>query len=102
MTWTFTNLVIQIVAGILGGHAAAGAARVYSFGGWPHHNRRSRGSSERLLSANPCWHARHWNGQSDRAAVDQVLLQVLSGAVAGGILTLGIGLVKDATSHPRK
>ena len=32
MTWTFTNLVIQIIAGILGGHAAATAAHEHSFG----------------------------------------------------------------------
>ena len=32
MEWTVTNVVIQIFAGILGGHAAAVAANEHSFG----------------------------------------------------------------------
>jgi hypothetical protein len=32
MTWTFTNLIIQIITGILGGHAAASAAEEHSLG----------------------------------------------------------------------
>jgi uncharacterized membrane protein YeaQ/YmgE (transglycosylase-associated protein family) len=36
MTWTFTNLVIQIIAGILGGHAAAAASKEHGFGALGH------------------------------------------------------------------
>jgi hypothetical protein len=36
MEWTLTNLWIQIVAGILGGHAAAAATKEYSFGALGH------------------------------------------------------------------
>jgi uncharacterized membrane protein YeaQ/YmgE (transglycosylase-associated protein family) len=32
MTWTVTNLVIQIIAGTLGDHAAAAAAKEHTFG----------------------------------------------------------------------
>ena len=32
MTWTMTNLVIEIIAGIAGAHIVANAAREYSFG----------------------------------------------------------------------
>jgi hypothetical protein len=32
MTWTLTSLMIQIVAGLAGGHVAAAAAREHAFG----------------------------------------------------------------------
>ena len=32
MTWTFTNLVIEIIAGAVGGCAIAAAAKEYNFG----------------------------------------------------------------------
>ncbi len=32
MTWTITNLVIEIIAGIIGGHGAAAASKEHSFG----------------------------------------------------------------------
>ena len=32
MTWTITNLVIQMIAGIIGGHGAAVASKEHSFG----------------------------------------------------------------------
>ena len=32
MTWTITNLAIQIIAGIIGGHGAAAASKEHSFG----------------------------------------------------------------------
>jgi hypothetical protein len=32
MTWTFTNLVIEIIAGAIGGCAIAAAAKEYNFG----------------------------------------------------------------------
>ena len=36
MVWATTNLVIQIIAGILGGHAAALASKEHSFGVFGH------------------------------------------------------------------
>ena len=36
MNWTFTNLIIEIIAGIVGGHIAALAAREHSFGALGH------------------------------------------------------------------
>ena len=32
MTWTVTNLVIEIIAGVVGAHAIAAAAKEHSFG----------------------------------------------------------------------
>ena len=32
MTWTFTNLVIEIIAGAIGGCAVAAVAKEYNFG----------------------------------------------------------------------
>jgi len=36
MNWTTTNLIIQIIAGILGGHGAAVASKEHSFGALGH------------------------------------------------------------------
>jgi len=36
MTWTVTNLIIQIIAGIAGGHAAAAAVHDHKFGALGH------------------------------------------------------------------
>ncbi len=36
MAWTVTNLVIQIIAGSIGGHAAAAASKEHSFGALGH------------------------------------------------------------------
>jgi uncharacterized membrane protein YeaQ/YmgE (transglycosylase-associated protein family) len=36
MTWTLTNLVIEIIAGIVGGHAIAAVAKEHSFGALGH------------------------------------------------------------------
>ena len=36
MTWTVTNLVIEIIAGIVGAHAISAAANEYAFGAIGH------------------------------------------------------------------
>ena len=36
MTWTFTSLVIQIIAGLIGGHVAAVAVHEHAFGAVGH------------------------------------------------------------------
>jgi hypothetical protein len=36
MTWTLTSLMIQIVAGLAGGHVAAAAAHEHAFGAIGH------------------------------------------------------------------
>jgi uncharacterized membrane protein YeaQ/YmgE (transglycosylase-associated protein family) len=36
MTWSYTNLVIQVMAGILGGHAAATAMHEHGLGAFDH------------------------------------------------------------------
>jgi hypothetical protein len=52
MKWSVTNLWIQIVTGILGGHAAAVAAKEHSFGVLGHTVAGIRWSSEWLLPPN--------------------------------------------------
>jgi hypothetical protein len=36
MAWTLTNLIIQIIAGLVGAHIAAAAAHEHRFGFWGH------------------------------------------------------------------
>ncbi len=71
MPWTFTNLVIAIIAGILGGHAAAAASREHSFGALGHTVTGAAGG-----------------------ALSGTLIQAVTGAVVGGICTLLVGFIK--------
>jgi hypothetical protein len=104
MSWTFTNLLLQVIAGVLGAHAVAGAVRDYAFGALGHTIAGAVGGglsgaflqtlAGRVVTGN--------GSLTPLSAVDEVLLQVFTGAVAGGILTLLIGLAKHGFSHPRK
>jgi len=97
MAWTVTNVVIQIIAGILGGHVAAAAANEHSFGALGHTIAGAAGGAIsgyflQTLSVTLV------NGsgavQSEPDLVTQWVLQGLTGLVAGAILTLVIGLLK--------
>jgi uncharacterized membrane protein YeaQ/YmgE (transglycosylase-associated protein family) len=98
MTWTFTNLVIQIIAGILGGHAAAVAAKEHSFGALGHTIVGAVGGAlsgaflqtfaGTLVNAN--------GNLNEPTAVEQAVLQGLAGAAAGGIVTLVVGFIKHS------
>jgi hypothetical protein len=104
MSWTLTNLLLQVIAGVLGAHAVAGAVRDYAFGALGHTITGAIGGglsgyflqtvAGRLVTGN--------GSLTPPSAVDEVLLQVFTGAVAGGILTLLIGLAKHGFDHPRK
>jgi hypothetical protein len=104
MTWTYTNLILQVVAGILGAHAAAGALRDYAFGAFGHtiSGALGGGLSGYFLQTLAGTLVTAAGSLTKPTAVDQVFLQLLTGAVAGGILTLGSGLVVHGFAQPRK
>ncbi len=97
MEWTVTNFVIQIIAGILGGHAAAVAAHEHSLGALGHTIAGAVGGaiSGYFLQT---FAATLVNGngavQDESDLVTQWVTQGLTGLVAGAILTLVIGLLK--------
>jgi cation transporter-like permease len=101
MTWTSTNLILQVVAGILGGHAAAGVTRDYGFGALGHtiSGALGGGLSGYFLQTLIGTFVTGAGSSTEPTAVDQALIQGLTGAVAGAIVTLGIGFVKHSLPH---
>jgi hypothetical protein len=103
MIWTTTNLVIQIVTGVLGAHFAASAAEEHSFGFFGH---TLAGVIAGALSgyflqrlAVTVVTASGSLNQVD--AADNVVLQGLTGLAAGGCLMLVVGFIKHSIEKHR-
>jgi hypothetical protein len=101
MTWTFTNLVIQIIAGILGGNAAAAASKEHSFGALGHTivGAVGGGLSGAFFQTLVGTMVTAGGNLNEPTAVEQAVLQGLTGAAAGGILTLVLGFIKNSVEH---
>jgi hypothetical protein len=98
MTWTATNLLIQIVAGILGGLGAAAMAREHSFGTVGHTVSGALGGAFsgyflQTLAATLVTGAGTLNAPDP---VSDPILQGLTGLAAGAIVTLIVGFVKHS------
>ena len=106
MEWSVTNLMIQIVMGILGGHAVAVAAKEHSFGAVGHTVAGAAGGavSGYFLQTFAATMVTGTGGLNEPRLVEQLLLQGLTGAVAGGIATLVVGFCKHSIDQhkPRK
>jgi hypothetical protein len=96
MPWTFTHLVIQIITGILGGHAAAAASKEHSFGALGHTIAGAAGGAlsgvffqtyvSTVVTAS--------GSMAEPTAGEQAIIQAVTGAVVGGICTLAVGFIK--------
>jgi uncharacterized membrane protein YeaQ/YmgE (transglycosylase-associated protein family) len=94
MPWTFTHLVIQIITGILGGHAAA--SKEHSFGALGHTIAGAAGGAlsgvffqtyvSTVVTAS--------GSMAEPTAGEQAIIQAVTGAVVGGICTLAVGFIK--------
>ncbi|MGO9702429.1 MAG: hypothetical protein ACLPX7_24575 [Xanthobacteraceae bacterium] len=104
MTWTITNLVIQIIAGIVGGHGAAAASKEHSFGVLGHTIVGAVGGAISgyflqtivVTVVNGAGDIQH---QPD--LVTEWVLQGLAGLVAGAIFTLAVGFLKHSIDQRR-
>lgn len=96
MTWTMTNLLIQLVSGILGGHAAAVAAKDHSFGFIGHSIVGAIGGalSGLFLQTLAATMVTASGSLNEPRPAEAVMLQVLTGAAAGGSAMLLVGLIK--------
>jgi uncharacterized membrane protein YeaQ/YmgE (transglycosylase-associated protein family) len=104
MTWTVTNLVIQIITGILGGHVAAAAAKEHSFGAIGHTVAGAvggalsgyflQGLAATMVDAN--------GNINDVNDPTQWMLQSLSGLAAGAAAILIVGFLKHAIDHHKR
>jgi uncharacterized membrane protein YeaQ/YmgE (transglycosylase-associated protein family) len=102
MTWTLTNLIIELVAGAIGGNAIAAAAQEHSFGWLGHTCTGALGGafSGYFLQT---FAATVVNGggevQQDPDLITQWLVQFLTGLAAGAIVTMAVGFAKHAVGQ---
>jgi hypothetical protein len=101
MAWTLSNLLIQLVAGIVGGHIAAAAAHEHSFGVIGHSLAGAIGGglSGAFLQTLAATVVTAGGGVNEPTAVEMAVLQGLTGAAAGGILTLVAGFLRHAINE---
>jgi len=98
MTWTFSNLVIQIITGILGAHFAATLAKEHSFGFFGHTITGLIGGAfsgyflqslaDTVVTAN--------GSLNELRPPENAVLQGLAGIAAGACLTLVVGFIKHS------
>ena len=101
MIWTSTNLVIQILTGVLGAHFAATAAREHGFGFLGHTLVGALGGalSGYFLQTLAVTLVTGSGSLNEIRAVDNAVLQGLAGVAAGGCLTLVVGFIKHSIDH---
>ena len=103
MTWTATNLLIQVITGFLGGHIAAMVAKEHEFGALGHTITGLIGGAVSGYFLQTVV-ATVVNGVGDAQPIDaptQWMLQGMAGLVAGAIVTMAIGLLKHGIEHHR-
>jgi uncharacterized membrane protein YeaQ/YmgE (transglycosylase-associated protein family) len=104
MAWTTTNLVIQIIAGILGGHGAAVVVKEHGFGALGHTIAGAVGGavSGYFLQTIVGTVVNATGGvQQDADLVTQWVLQGLAGLAAAAILSLTVGFLKHSVEQHR-
>jgi uncharacterized membrane protein YeaQ/YmgE (transglycosylase-associated protein family) len=101
MIWTSTNLVIQIVTGVLGAHFAATAAHEHGFGFFGHTLVGAIGGalSGYFLQTLAVTLVTGNGSLNEIRAVDNAVLQGLAGIAAGGCLMLVVGFIKHSIDH---
>ncbi len=98
MIWTTTNLVIQIVTGVLGAHFAASAAHEHGFGFFGHTIVGAIGGalSGYFLQKLAVTVVTASGSLNEIGAADNAVLQGLTGLAAGGCLMLVVGFIKHS------
>jgi hypothetical protein len=95
MAWTFTNLIIQIVAGLLGANIAAAAAHEHRFGFWGHSlvGLIGGGLSGLFLQTYSVTVVTGSGSVNVPTNAEIFTIELLTGAVAGGIAMLAVGFI---------
>ena len=104
MTWTFTNLLIQVVAGIVGAHLVAATLKEYGFGAVGHTVAGAAGGafSGYFLQSIVATVVTSTGELSEPDPASRVILQVLAGIAAGAIVMLAVGLAKHVMPQHEK
>jgi hypothetical protein len=95
MEWTFVNLIIQTVSGLIGANIAAAAAHEHRFGFWGHSLvGLISGALAGILLQKYASTVVTANGSlNDPTGVQIVAAQVLTGAVTGAIAMMATGFI---------
>jgi len=95
MEWTFANLIIQIVAGLIGSHIAAAAAHEHRFGFWGHSlvGLASGALAGLFLQKYASTVVTASGSLNEPTHVQVFASQALTGAVIGAISMMTIGLI---------
>ncbi len=104
MAWTVTNLIVQIIAGILGGHAAAAVLKEHGFGVLGHTiSGAAGGAVSGYFLQTIVGIVVNGTGEVQQGSdiVTQWVLQGLAGLVAGAIVTMAVGLLKHGIDQHR-
>jgi uncharacterized membrane protein YeaQ/YmgE (transglycosylase-associated protein family) len=103
MTWTVANLVIQIITGILGGHAAAAVIKEHSFGVLGHTIAGAVGGglSGFFLQTLAATVVTATGSVNEVRLLDNAIIQGLAGAAAGATVTLIVGFLKHSIDQHR-
>jgi hypothetical protein len=104
MTWTLTNLVIEIIAGAIGGYAIAAVAKEYNFGLLGHTVTGALGGALsgyflQSVAATVVDSAGDIHEATDQ--LTQWFVQAIAGLVAAVILTMAVGFAKHAIEQYR-
>jgi hypothetical protein len=103
MTWSITNWVIEIIGGIIGANAAAFAVKEHSFGvlGQTVAGAVGGGLSGYFLQILAVTMVTGADTLNEPRFAEQIILQGLTGAVAGGVAMLLFGIVKQTVGQRR-
>lgn len=104
MDWTLTNLAIQVVAGILGAHAAAATMKEHSFGLVGHTIAGAVGGalSGYLLQRLVVTMITGAGDVNQPSAAENAIIQVIAGAAAGAIVMAAVGIVKHSIEQHKR
>jgi hypothetical protein len=101
VTWTVTNLAIEIIVGIVGAHAISAAAKEHPFGVIGHTIAGAVGGAFSGYFLQTLAATVVDSTGEDADALTQWLLQGLAGLAAGAILTMAVGFAKHCLDQHR-
>ena len=103
MTWTLTSLVIQIIAGLIGGQAAAVATHEHSFGAVGHTIAGLVGGflSGYFLQTLAITMVTSTGSLNEPRPAEVFMVQALTGLASGAIAMMVVGFIKHTIDHHR-
>lgn len=104
MSWTLTNLLIELIAGIVGGHMIAAVAKEHSFGALGHTIAGALGGGLSGFFLQTLAGMVVNSAGNAYQATDQVtewFIQGVTGLIAGAMVTMAIGFAKQPFEQQR-